>query len=402
VYWTGRFVALYDKSKTQHVARAVSIANMQRAPDNDEHINTQRESFETAERRRMRFILEDLRSCCQSELALKSFEKFEDLFLMMKSGTPTESIKPATVMTTTAGATDVPNTISKLRHPWIFGSTANASNATTVGSKITSVSKTISSNKVLPIADGTNGIVKSKTTGNLAKYQGVEENPRIGGSAALSSNKMQHTRQPSNLSIQAQMNARALREREERAARRAEETKRRVDSTSLSGAGRIAHPIGRRSEKAEYRPSSKKMKDSGRQVRPSPRRRVTQEVQEQAPARRSSLVATSTGSPEKRFMDHSENRNTPVADARLQGQGKKEGRVVERQMSEPRELQRRTNRQSSGELLKNMVTGGLKGVRRMGRSLTGRSEIEEFDQPCRPNLDEKRWASRSSEVGAAF
>ena len=101
-------------------------------------------------------------------------------------------------------------------------------------------------------------------------------------------------------------------------------------------------------------------------------------------------------------MDHSENRNTSVADARLQAQGKEEGRRTERQMSEPRELQRRTNRQSSGELLKNIVTGSLKGVRRMGRSLTGRSEIEEFYQPFRPNLYEKRWASRSSEVGAAF
>lgn len=388
MYWTGRFVALCDKSKTQHVARVVSIAKMQTAPDNDEHSNTQSESFETAERRIIRSVLEDLRSCCQSELALKSFEKFEDLFVMMKSATPAETIKPVTVVTTTIGATDVANTISKLRHPWIFGSTTNASNATTVGSRITSVSKTVSSNKVLPISDRTNCIVKSKTTGNLAKYQAVEENPRVGGSAALSSNKMQHIRQPSNLSIQAQMNARALREREDRAARRAEETKRRVNSTSLSGIAGIAHPIGRRSEKAEHHPGSEKMDNLGRNVKLSPRERVIKEVQEQAPARRSLVIKkTSTSGPEKRFMHHSKSRNTSVADARLQAQGEA-GRRIERQMLEPRELQRRTNRQSSGELLKNMVTGSLKGVRRMGRSLTGRSEIEEVDQPFRPDLCE--------------
>lgn len=347
----------------------VADADLQTLATSNEHFHAHHESFEMIERRRMRSVLEDLRKCCQSELALRSFEKFEDKLLMLKSGTPGETMKAASVITTTARAPEIPNTISKLRHPWLFGSTSNAAG---VESRVTSVSKTISSNKAPSEAQKPNGLAKSKTTGNLAEYQAVEGKQHIGGFVASSSHKFQHSRQPSNLSIQAQMNAKALREREERATKRAEETKRRVNSTGLQCAGGppVAHKIVRRSEKADCRSGSQKMEYSG--VR------------------------------EKRTVNYSENRKTSVVDAQLHTQGKERVLRMERQTSEPRELQRRTNRQSSGELLKTMVTGGLKGVRRMGRSLTGRSEMEDFDQPFRSDLYNKRGTSRSNEVGAAF
>lgn len=84
-----------------------------------------------------------------------------------------------------------------------------------------------------------------------------------------------------------------------------------------------------------------------------------------------------------------------------------EAGAVERHVSAPRKLWRRTNRQGSGEMLKNMVTGGLKGVRRMGRSLTGRSELDELGQLLPRVVNgsdsgEKRWVSGISEVGAAL
>jgi hypothetical protein len=327
-YWTGRFVALCDKSKAECVAHMVSIADMLATGGCDEDFGPQHESFETTERRRLRSVLEDLRACCQSELALRSFEKFEDTLLMMKSGQPIETMKPAAVMMMpAAGTREVPNTISKLRHPWLFGSTSSTST-------ISSASKTSPSTKIHPSVDKPNGLVKSKTTGYLAEYSTVGVTPSIGGSAALSSNKSQHTRQPSNLSIQAQMNARALREREGRATRRAEEIKKRVNSTGFQVTG--GPPIVRR---ADHHPNSERVENPIQQVKQSPRGQLLQELPEHAQARRpSDKRTTSTGRPDKQAMDCSENRGASVTDTRMQTKSEVKALKTEVQMSGVRTL----------------------------------------------------------------
>ena len=58
-------------------------------------------------------------------------------------------------------------------------------------------------------------------------------------------------------------------------------------------------------------------------------------------------------------------------------------------------------------MLKSMVTGGLKGVRRMGRSLTGRTELDELAQSTNrcasgSDLGEDRWMRRGDGIGAAL
>ena len=388
--------------KTQHVAHVVCLTNHQSASEDGKHANTQQAPFETADRERVLAVLKDMRSCCQSELALKSFEDFENSYLLTKSWTPAETTKPGALARSNAGATDIPTTISKLRHPWTIGST---SSTMTVGSM---VSRTISSNKVLAMAENAKGLVKSKTTSNLAEYQIGAGKPSANRPADPPGSKSRHTRQTSTLSIQAQSNARVLREREERAARRADETKRRVSSISISSTAVIAQSIAGRSDKAQDIAKSEKTDTLGRQLRiPSKRHgMLLEEACKHRQVQSPPVASTTISSSDKQPIESSAECNTSVSTADLEVLGKEEARGAKWQSSALRELRPRTNRQSSGEMLKNMVTGGLKGVRRMGRSLTGRSELEELGQPFRrvtSGLDsgERRWASQGDRFGMA-
>ena len=399
-YWTGRFIALCDKLKTQHVARVVCVANHQSAPENGERANPPQAPFETADRERVLAVLEDMRSCCQSELALKSFEDFENSYLLIKSWTPAETTKPGALTRSIAGVTDIPTTISKLRHPWTIRST---SSAMTVGSR---VSRTISSNKVLAMAEKANGLVKSKTTSNLAEHQMDAGKPSANRSADTPGSKVRHTRQPSTLSIQAQTNARVLREREERATRRADETKRRVNSISISGTAVIAQSIAGRSKEAQGLTKSERTDTLSRPVKIPSKGHGMQDTYEQPQTRSPRVGTTTISSSDRRPMESSAKRNASVILADTVVIGKEEALGAEWQGSASRELRPRTNRQSSGEMFKNMVTGGLKGVRRMGRSLTGRSELEELGQPFDRiasglDLGERRWVSQGDRFGTA-
>jgi hypothetical protein len=339
------------------------------------------QSYESVERQRTRRVLDDLRSFCKTEKALQSFEKFEETLLISKSMAPAGMNEPSTALNRTAGAEDILTASSKPRHPWLFGSMNSTTSSSTAGSRISSMSKSTTNNKVPSIADKAGGLVKSKTTGNLATT-GIhlrEEKEKADGVAALRVGKTQHTRQISNFSVQAQMNTRALRERDERAVRRADETMSRLSSRSASSM-LISAQAGKQSyQKSPVQHKYDAVEARCQEVKLTQGRSQGQGVDAKQHLRRPSAIST-LGGFERRLIDTSENRKMSAANPSPRVLDQQQASTLGQHNSEHRELRRRENRQSSGEILKSMVTGGLKGVRRMGRSLTGRGELEELSR----------------------
>jgi hypothetical protein len=361
------------------------------------------QSYESVERQRTRRSLDNLRSFCKTEKALQSFEKFEETLLISKSMAPAGMNEPSTALNRTAVAEDMLTASSKPRHPWLFGSMNSTTSLSTAASRISSVSKSTANNKVPSMVDKAGGLAKSKTTGNLAAT-GIHlrgEKEKVVGAAALRVGKTQHTRQISNFSVQAQMNARALRERDERAVRRADEAMRRVSSRSASST-LISAQAGKQKPQVHHKSDSV---EAGRQeAELTQGRSQGQGVDAKQHPQRPSVIST-LGGFERKLIDTSENRKTSVANPSPRVLDQQQVSPRGRHNSEQRELRRRENRQSSGEILKSMVTGGLKGVRRMGRSLTGRGELEELSRISHTtsgsNVGQDSWMSRRDEVGAA-
>ena len=118
----GRYIALCDKSKTNDVARVSSSVGPHRPSDDagSKSTSDMSESFETVEYRRTRSVLEDLRSCCKTDKALKSFEKFEVSLLAQRSGVPLGISRPSIASKSTATSETKTPATNKPRHPWPF------------------------------------------------------------------------------------------------------------------------------------------------------------------------------------------------------------------------------------------------------------------------------------------
>lgn len=362
-------MSLCDKSKTEKVILPALKADQKGVADDDQ-------SSETVEHQRTRCVLAELRSTCKTAKALQSFETFEKTLLTSRSRTPLSINETSTALNATAGTEDKSTASSSLRHPWLFGSTMHS---TTAAGRVSSVSKNTAANTRIPSTmDKSGGLVKSKTTGTLAAtgLRLQEGREKVIGATVLRVGKTQHTRQVSHLSVQAQMNAKALRERDERAVRRADETLRRVSSRSASSALISAQASKNNNQKARAQANLDAVEARRHRVRPSHPNSLIQRVDIPNPHPRLPSAVATLGGFERRVSGRDENHKTSVAD--LSPRTLNQHQAHPRQNSEQRELRRRENRQNSGEILKNMVTGGLKGVRRIGRSLAGRSELEEL------------------------
>ena len=154
-YWAGRFSTLRDRLKTTDAH--VGFNNIA-SPGlfSDSEASSEHESYDMAERRRTRMVLQELRSYCRTEAALHSFEEFETEILEKLY----KCADPSVFRSRPSLASSEPKLKSDLkpRTGWYF--LQNYSHRRNAGNAATTTAQ--------PPHDFRPSMIKSKTTGNLA------------------------------------------------------------------------------------------------------------------------------------------------------------------------------------------------------------------------------------------
>ena len=155
-YWAGRFSTLRDRLKRED--SHLGSNNIVRLSDSSgaSRSSKEYESYDMAERRRTKMVLQELRSSCQTDAALRSFEDFEERILKQLYNCS----DPNALRSRSSLSSSGPKPKSDLmpRNVWRFGQShghsRNVSNTTSLTSQLPTLSRP--------------GLLKSKTVGNLA------------------------------------------------------------------------------------------------------------------------------------------------------------------------------------------------------------------------------------------
>ena len=198
--------------------------------------------FESSEKARTNSALTELRDWCKTADALKSFDEFEGL-LLKHLGVSRQSLHRAS-----AQAPGQESDNGHLSSSAVSGIKTASSTPSSPASQISILDKeAVISGASNPFhVEGV--LTKSKTTGNLASLMPVipkrQHFLKAGGSTqTTTSQKPTHPRKGSYFECSPETRAKAMKEREQRAARRVAEAHRRSASQSFSSDG----PHGRQS-----------------------------------------------------------------------------------------------------------------------------------------------------------
>ncbi|KIW89380.1 uncharacterized protein Z519_10234 [Cladophialophora bantiana CBS 173.52] len=374
-YWTGRYVSICDRLRTKELNVPPP------SPSESSEKKTDR-LFDNGERVRMNNALNELREHCKTEEALKSFDDFENA-LLKKIGISRQSLRRAGSLAFAGKGVERKQGISESSGSRLFPLNMSNSpgNASTPTSRISSVNADAVPPESSKLFYGEGAIAKSKTTGNLAalipliplipKRQYV-----VASSSLPKSNTVQplsHRRKTSYFDCSPETRAKAMKEREERASRRAAEAHRRSSSHM---------PV---LDVTKSRGQSKDQGSSSRVVK------ISEAAQSQVNSSTSKIDASgavadslSAAMLENGYVPPPPNTMSTDLPSRvelveLSGGGK--GKVVK--------SRRKTERQISGEMVKILFGAGMREAKRMGRRVSGMSWPRSSDELITPRSGSK-------------
>ncbi|EXJ73650.1 uncharacterized protein A1O5_03412 [Cladophialophora psammophila CBS 110553] len=355
-YWTGRYVSLCDRLRTKEL----NVPPPSPSKSSEKKIDR---LFDNSERVRMNNALNELREHCKTEEALKSFDDFENT-LLKKIGISRQSLHRTGSLAFAGREVE--------RKQGISGSSAsrsfplNMSNSPSNASTPTSRISSVNADAVLTVNSksfyGEGAIAKSKTTGNLAaliplipKRQYV-----VASSSLPKSNTVQpvsHRRRTSYFECSPETRAKAMKEREERASRRAAEAHRRSSSHMP-----VLDVTKSRGQSKDQGSSSRAVKISGAA---QSQLNSSNSKTDASGAVADSLSAAMLESGHVRPPPNTVSAALPsrVELVELSGGGKE--KVVK--------SRRKTERQISGEMVKILFGAGMREVKKMGRRVSGMS-----------------------------
>ena len=309
--------------------------------------------FESSEKIRMNSALTELRDHCKNPEALKSFKAFEGP-LLKKLGISRTSLHHAANLAhgrepgrrLTASQT-MPLNRSMPDAPGTPSSTVSRISSLNVEGVIGGASKSFY---------GQGNITKSKTTGNLSAF--IPTIPKrqhfvIGSppSNATTSREHDHRRKTSYFDCSPETRARAMKEREQRAARRAAEAHRRSTSNAFSSDGATSHK------------SSSKTSSTAEPARPQP-------ISYRSKVGESDEVGFSLSTA---ALESGHGRPPPPLSVKSTPSRVDLVRVSSGGLEKVIKSRRNPERQFSGDRVKNLLGAGVREVRKMGRRVSGLS-----------------------------
>ncbi|OQV02516.1 hypothetical protein CLAIMM_07703 [Cladophialophora immunda] len=371
-YWTGRYMSLCDRFRTKELNR----------PPQSPSVSTEKKIdhlFENSEKVRMNSALNELKEHCKTEEALTSFEDFENI-LLKKLGISRQSLhragslafggKEAEKKLATSGSNGF--------KPFSLNRSTSPGNMSTPTSRISSVNAEavlIDTSKAF-YGDGT--MAKSKTTGNLASLIPLIPKRQyiIASNSLPKSNTVQlasHRRKASYFDCSPETRAKAMREREERASRRAAEAHRRSNSQMPS-----LTVVRSRGGSRDQASSSKAVKISG-PVQPQFSSSCSKV--DGSGGVTSSLSAAMLESGHGRPPQSTVSKTLPSRVELVEVPGGGKEKVVK--------SRRKAERQTSGERVKTLFGAGMREVKKMGRRVSGMSWPGSSDELVPPRSGSK-------------
>ncbi|OAP65402.1 hypothetical protein AYL99_01374 [Fonsecaea erecta] len=353
-YWTGRYMSLCDRFHMNELNRPPPSPSESTGKKIDR-------LFENIEKVRMNSVLNELRTHCKTEEALESFEDFENI-LLRKLGILRQSLRRVGSLAFAGKEVERRSETSASNgfKPFLLNTTASPGNASTPTSRISSVNAEAVLTEPSKTFYGGGNMAKSKTTGNLASLTPLIPKRQyvIANHSRPKSNTAQpasHRRRTSYFDCSPETRAKAMKEREDRAFRRAAEAHRRSNSQiPLMGV------VKSRGQSKDPASSSDAVTISGSIP---PRFSSSCSKVEAAEAVTGSLSAAMLESGHVRPPPIAVSRASPsrVQLVELPGGGKE--KVVK--------SRRKSERQISGERVKTLFGASMREVRRMGRRVSG-------------------------------
>lgn len=343
-YWTGRFVAICDKLRSEeHAADENSTTTSNR--------NTDEAILDAKDKMRMRTASNILRTYCRTAEALQSFESF-DRQLCKKLGIHhnTGALKDRVSLPGEDNWKIQRSNFFKVRKLRSMPQSPNL-DCTTI-SRVSSLDMEANSSSFY----GQGALTKSKTTGNLASILPLIHKKTLALTTSYTQKSINthpkvHQQKTSYFDCSPEMRAKALRERETRAARRVAEVKNRSETHTTKTTNLGTNQVGL--ERVLSAPS----------IAPK-HRRVS-----------SFIIATPQSS---NGLGANFDHETPKGE---RGESSLPSPTDRRRPKDPQggvvsqedtfKLRRRPERHFSGEIMKNFFEAGLREVRRMDRRVSG-------------------------------
>ncbi|OAL24278.1 hypothetical protein AYO20_10705 [Fonsecaea nubica] len=355
-YWAGRYMSLCDRLRMKELNR----------PPQSPAGSTEKKAdrlFENSEKVRMNSALNELREHCKTKEALKSFEDFENI-LLKKLGVSRQSLHRAGSLA--FGGKEVERRLgmsgSNGFKPFSLSMSTSPGHGSTPSSRVSSVNAEAGLTETSRAFYGEGTMAKSKTTGNLASLIPLVPKRQhvIEGKSLPKSNTVQltsHRRRTSYFECSPETRAKAMKEREERASRRAAE------------AHRLSNP---------QMPSVSVFRSRGRSKDPVPSPMAVQisgSVQPQSFSSCCKVDASGevTDSLSVAMLESGHvcpppkaaNNTLPSRVELVKVPGGGEEKIVK--------SRRKTERQISGERVKTLFGAGMREVKKMGRRVSGMS-----------------------------
>ena len=344
-YWTGRYVSVTNRLRM----RELNMPMPSPSETSEKQIDR---LFESNEKVRMNAALNELRGHCQTNGALKSFEEFECQFLK-KAGISRQSLHRAGALANGSKDTEKRLTMSRTM-PLAVTASCSPDSTCSPMSRVSSIDTDAWLSGKAKAVYGAGSISKSKTTGNLASLMPTIPKRRYAVTNVTfpksSVTQPSHTRKLSYLGRSPETSAKALKGREDCAARRAGETHRRSLSQVFSLGAPKRQPSSRIKVTAE--PNRPKLASYDSHV---------SETGDSSSASRASAFESG-----HRLEAPASSVRSPPSRVELVNMS---GRVQEK-LNKSR---RRSERQFSGDMVKNLLGAGVREVRKMGRRVSGMS-----------------------------
>ncbi|KAJ9603565.1 hypothetical protein H2200_011751 [Cladophialophora chaetospira] len=231
-YWTGRYVSLCDRLQLAELNRPKPSPS----ESNEKQIDR---LFETSARVRMYSALIELRDHCKTTEALRSFEEFEGS-LLKRMGVSRQSLHRAGAL---AYSKDGGKTLTTSRTmPLAMKVPSSPGTPSSATSRVSSVNAEAVMTGTSKSVHGEGSLAKSKTTGNLTSLIPMIPKRRYvvktGPAPKSKSNRQDgHRRKTSYFDRSPETLVKAMKEHEQRAARRATTVHRRSTSQGFSPNG---------------------------------------------------------------------------------------------------------------------------------------------------------------------
>lgn len=328
---------------------------MEEFADNDVANNKSDERlWESKDRLRVETAISELRSFCKTIQAENSFARFEKQLSQELGKSPyisiAHTVQYETLQPALAG--------SEFKPKSIWTSPSSLETTSTPTSRVSSINAEATSAVGARIFYGRGGITKSKTTGHLASLIPMIHTKSI---AVTTSNTPKpnykdfssHRRKTSYFDCSPETRARAMKEREDRAARRVAEVRRRSEGKLL--------PSGKSSNTLQpHRLAITTSPEFQQQQRECPFETLAADIK----AEMNSGNAVVGG---EREVQHSI-RSAPIAFA------KGEAHAQTNQVGGLEKGRRKAERQFSGEIVKSLFGAGMREMKKMGKRV-GRGRV---------------------------